>query len=525
MISSAYSTDSSAAATQPAATSKVLDSAKLQALAALTPSAVSDVVAGLLQPPGAGDLASREALFRAVQLSTSPPMLPPDPLLEARGADSSSAAPLDRAEFDAEQARLAAWQKLIAKMSDLYPKAKPQSDLVKLQFTPADSKGKPSSFFATHASPEPLTNVTLAVESVRPLTSPSPTAVHYYFIPRWSPGQKIFLPTGPRPNVASPQLLDSPGPSPMGVRGGVIAAKTQLWSDKITQPSQDTSFDAKLEWLGRAQLDEAYRLADEVLRRPAATSRPAGAAPLPPPTTRPTIALIPGPVVPPRPDLDDNAPDLARARAVAGRASALLAQSPQAEEAKTVADKPLTALRDLRKRQIDAFINALALRTMRSGIWVIQQPGMLAKLAKQSDREAALSAAGGAGGRLTLTIDSRTPDGTSVAITLSSPDQPEQKKKFTGRLQADASNAGRLLLNLRATQPPPTKAPNEGDLKRVIYWSSLLLELRGNSLIGVATAGPPEAVTTLNVAFGPASAAPAPAAAPGQRQPPQKPAK
>jgi hypothetical protein len=108
-----------------------------------------------------------------------------------------------------------------------------------------------------------------------------------------------------------------------------------------------------------------------------------------------------------------------------------------------------------------------------------------------------------------VTIDSRTTDGTSVAVTLSSPDQPEQKKKFAGRLQADAGNANRLLLNLRATQPPPTKAPTEADLKRVIYWSSLLLELRGNSLIGVATAGPPEAVTTLNVAFGtPAAAAP-----------------
>ena len=69
------------------------------------------------------------------------------------------------------------------------------------------------------------------------------------------------------------------------------------------------------------------------------------------------------------------------------------------------------------------------------------------------------------------------------------------------------SSANRLLLNLRATQPPPTRPPAEGDLKRVIYWNSLLLELRGNALFGIATAGLTDTPTILNVVFASPAAA------------------
>jgi hypothetical protein len=227
--------------------------------------------------------------------------------------------------------------------------------------------------------------------------------------------------------------------------------------------------------------------------------------------------------MPPRADLADTAPEFAPARAAATRADALLtsAQSPLADEAKALAAKPATALRILRERQVDLFITALPLHSMRTGVWVVHQPGMLAKLAKQSDRDAVLAAAGSAGGRITLTIDARNIDGTGIIATLASTDQPE-KKKFTGRLQVDAS-ANRILLNLRTTQPP-SKAPTEAELKRVFFWSSILLELRGNSLIGIATAGPPETATVLNVAFGSPTAAPAPTPAP-QKAPAPKPAK
>jgi hypothetical protein len=83
-------------------------------------------------------------------------------------------------------------------------------------------------------------------------------------------------------------------------------------------------------------------------------------------------------------------------------------------------------------------------------------------------------------------------------------------------LQVDAS-ANRLLLNLRATQPPPSKAPAEAELNRVIHWTSLLLELRGNSLIGIATVGPSDETKVLNVAF--AAATNAAGAATGRVQP------
>src|SRR5205085_1954827 len=97
-------------------------------------------------------------------------------------------------------------------------------------------------------------------------------------------------------------------------------------------------------------------------------------------------------------------------------------------------------------------------------------------------------------------------DGSNVAVTLTSTDQPDQKRKFTGRVQVDLF-ANRLLLNLRA-QPAPSKALAEADLKRVINWTSLVLELRKETLCGIATAGPNDSPTILNIAFGPPAETP-----------------
>jgi hypothetical protein len=71
---------------------------------------------------------------------------------------------------------------------------------------------------------------------------------------------------------------------------------------------------------------------------------------------------------------------------------------------------------------------------------------------------AMLAAAGSAGGRITMVVDSRTPDGNEIAVTLTTDDQPNIKRKLTGRLMLDAT-ANRVLLNLRASQPPPSKPP------------------------------------------------------------------
>ena len=160
------------------------------------------------------------------------------------------------------------------------------------------------------------------------MTSPAPTTIRYYCIPRWTPGQKIFLPADCMPNVASPALLDWPAPTPLG---GVIE-RTQLWSDKLAQPSQTMQFDANASPLARARLEEGYRVVDEALRRTAPASRPAGSAPLPPPA--PATALIAGPILAARVDLDDNSPELARARPPPSAAELLPAQSPLVEDAK-----------------------------------------------------------------------------------------------------------------------------------------------------------------------------------------------
>ena len=527
MISGPYSVDSAAApASQP-----VFSPGALQPLVAASQPVVSDVAASLTQPAA---VPNADALFRAVQVSMTPATALADPLLDSQPAERSSAG-VDRAEFDAEQVRLSAWRTLIGRMSDFYPDAKPKSGLVKVQLASADAsnpgKGKPASFVLTNANSEPLTNATVAVEAVHAITNPSPTAARYYFIRRWAPGQKIYLPSVWVPNVASPELLASAGPAEPSGLGGLVEARVQVWSDKLTQASQPTKFDANLQAIGRAQLERAYAMVDEALRRPspsaAASSKPAAAGggddPGPAGANARSSALIVGPVVANRVDLNDDSPELAPARALARNASGLpSSQSSFAEDAKNLAEHPLAALRDLRKRQVDAFVNALAAKSSRQGVYVAHKPGLVAKMTKSADREAAISAAGGATGRLTLTVDSRANDGTAVAVTLNSADQPELKRKFSGRLQLDAS-ANRLLLNLRATQPPPSKPPTEADLKRVIYWSSLLLELKGNNLIGIGTAGPSDATTILNVAFDAPSAAPPPPSPAPKKPPPARP--
>jgi hypothetical protein len=521
--------ESSAAATQPSR--QPHSSGELQTIVAASQPVVSALAAQLMQPasPPAANAAeanARQALFVAAQLSMSPAPIPSDPLLEARPADASPVN-LDRAEFDAEQTRVAAWRTLIGQMSDVYPNARPQRDVVKIQLAPApDAKGKPAAFFATHAQSAALTNVTLALEIVHALTGPSPTAVQYYFIPRWPAGQRVFFPAECVPNVPSRELLDQSAPSPLRGLSGVIEVRAQLWSDRIAQPSQPITFDSNFQTVARNQLDEAYRIVDDALRTAVPSTRLAAvgaAAPSPAavPTTRAGGALIAGPILPARPDLDDNSPALARARVIAQRTESLLPPASSLDgEARALAAQPLTALRDLRKRQVDALVAALAPRTSRAGIWVTHRPGLLARLARPADREAVLGEAGVGGGRLILTIDSRMTDGSAIAAILTEPEQPELHRKFNGRLQVDASTPSRLLLNLRATQPPPARPPALADLKRVVHWTSLLLELRGNALIGIATAGPAEAATTLNVVF--ANAAPVNPAPPANTRAPAK---
>lgn len=533
MISSPFSTESSAAATQPAAGQRI-GAGDLQSLVAASQPVVSDVAADLLKtlnpsaPAATGpavtssDARVRDPFFRAVQVSISPGAPHSDPLMETRPAEHGPT-PQSRADFDADQARIAAWRTLAGGMSAFYPDAKPRRDLIKLQLTPAGgaAKGIPVSFSATHTHAEPLTNVTLAVEIVHAMTSPSPTAVHHYFIPRWMPAQKIFLPVVYQPNVPSSELLEYPAPWPASELSGLIEARVQAWSDQFRQAKESTSFDPRFQALARQQLNEAYRLVEEAVRGPAPASRPAtGVARSPTLPPRRGNALIPGPVIAARPDLDEGAEALALARAAARRALRLLPQqSPLAEDARQVIAQPQVALRSFRERQLSEYIAALPLRTPHSGVFVPQQPGLIARLSKPADRETALREAGAAGGKLTLVVDSRMTDGSNVTVTISSQEQPEVRRKFTGRLQVDIS-ANRLLLNLRSTQPPPPRPGTEAELRRIAHWTSMLLELRNDALCGIATAGPAGATTVFNVAF--ARAAPAPDAPKAARPRPAK---
>jgi hypothetical protein len=328
LISGPYSTESSAAATQPANRPQ-LTAPQVHAIAATSQPIVTDVATQLLQrlssptALSADEARGRDALFQAVQASLAPAAASPDPLLETRPAESSSAA-IGRVDFDAEQTRLALWRALIGRMSELYPKAAAQAGVIKLQL---EGKVRPAALLATNTQAQPLVNVTLAVELVHAMTAPAPTAVQYYYIARWGPNQKIYFPATVIPNVPSRELFAADEPSPLNGLAGLVEAHVQLWSDGVAQPNEVTNFAANAPGIARVELERAYRIVDDALRTPPATTRPAIApSPLRPANVppRPGAGLVPGAISPVRTDLADNDANLMRARALAQHAHGLL---------------------------------------------------------------------------------------------------------------------------------------------------------------------------------------------------------
>ncbi len=407
-----------------------------------------------------------------------PPPLTGAPLLFT-GLWTTAPSNIDRAAFDLEQARLAAWQKLIDQKSALYPHAADTPGVVKLEVTPTGS------FFATSAAPAVMNNVTLIVEVVNIVTSPSVSTRDYYFLPSWTPGHKIFLPAIAAPNVSSPELLAMTSPAASWTTGGMIEVRAQLWSDKISQQMETTKLDANAETVARDVLGDAFSSVDDILRRPPGQR----AAATTPGQSRPN-ALLPGPVLLPKVALADSTPALVQAKAAAQRVLAILpTSSPLAADATALSTDPQAALHDLRKKQLDEFLAAIPAQKFRNGVWAIHRPGLLNKLAVTGRATP---------NRITLTIDTRGPTG-EVTATLANPETPAIKRKLAGRIQVDAS-ANRLLLQLRAA-PSFNRAATEADIKTINAWTRLLLEVKDTQLRGIAEVGAGDGMITLNVAF------------------------
>ena len=352
-------------------------------------------------------------------------------------------------------------------------------------------------FFAINGSPTALTNVTLALEVVHAMTSPSTTEREYYFIPHWKPGQKIFLPALCVPNVSSPELLALTAPPVTLSAAGVVEAWTQLWSDQVTQPREATKFPGHVEAIGRAQLNDAYCALGDFLRRPfGARSAPSTGA-----AARPN-ALFVGPVVLPKVTLADTTPAIVQAKAAAKQVLAFVpADSPLVAEANAFAADPQSALRDLRKRQLDDFLTAIPPQKFRTGVWALHRPGALGRLSATAARNSP--------NKMTLTIDTRGAAG-EVTATLTNPDQANLKRKLAGRVQVDAS-ANRLLLNLHAP-PNSLRPPTEADIKLAAAWTRLLLEAHGTQLRGVAEIGAGDNPILVDIVFEPPQDVPKPAA-------------
>ena len=229
----------------------------------------------------------------------------------------------------------------------------------------------------------------------------------------------------------------------------------------------------------------------EYFRRPPGARAAATAA-------RPNALFI-GPVVLPKTALADTTPVIVQAKAAAKRVLAILPSgSPLTADANALLSDPQTALRDLRKRQLDEFLAALPTQKFRTGVWTVHRPGALARLSTSNGREAIARANHTTAGKMTLTIDTRGSTG-EVTATLANPEQPNLKRKIAGRLQVDGS-ANRLLLQLRAP-PNTTRPPTEADYKLAASWTRLLLELHGTELRGIAEVGAGDNAVTLDIAF------------------------
>ena len=525
VISNPYSPESSAAAPKSVATTQPA-AVVLDRVIATSQPVVSEVATDLRravdasrQPAAAAAKSAAAtpqmaAMYLAVQTSLAPPPIAdplmefepasdPVPLLGAPALVSDLSAPLpDRVQFDLEQDRLAAWKKLIGQASQLYPKAKKQQSAIKLVLAPP-AGGKAASFLATNSTNKELSDVTLAIELIDATTSPSPTAAEYYFIPNWPAGQKLHFPATCVPNVLSDQLLAATTTSPsLPDLRGITEVRAAAWSDQVIQPAQTTKVEASADSIARMQLDEAYRLIGDSMRRaPTRPAPPANATPAALAATARNNAIVMGPVIPPKMVLADTAPAVVQARAIAQKVVDL--NPPQAglvDQAKALLADPDGALHDLRKKQLDDFVNAIPERKQRPGVWTIHKPGALAKVSSHGGRES-LAKGGGAAGRLMLIIEQRSKEGMDVGATLFAPDQPNVRKKFNGRLHVDASS-NRVLLQLRAggtTNKPPTEA----DLKQVNLWTRLLLEVKDNDLRGIAEVGPIDNPTIVNVGFDP----------------------
>ena len=495
IITNSYSLQSSAAATQPAARSKPLAD-DLQAVVALNQEGISNVAQDFAAPPPKTDDAFFQAALTVTGRSDAAPARIADPLLEHVNADDppilignvnllpDGAPNSDRAAFDLEQARVAAWQKLIAQMTQIYPKAKPTPGAVKLAIGPY-------SFFATNTSPTALTNVTLIVEIVRSTSSPSPTGRQYFFIPNWPANKKIFLPTTTTPNLTSPELLARVAPPPIWGVTGMIEARVQVWSDQVSQEIEPTKFDTNIEPLAKALINDAYSAVDDVIHRPAAARATTASAV--------RVALANGPAVMPKVTLADNTPALAQAHADARKALDILPpDSPLAAEAKAIDADPQTALHDYRKKQLDDFIAALPQQKSRTGVWAVHKPGLLAKMMTPQGRQSALSGGGDRAGHVTMIVDARNANG-DVTVTLFNPDQPTTKRKLAGHVQVDNS-ANRLILQLKS--PPTTPRPiADADLKVLNNWTRMLLELKTDTLRGTVEVGTGDSAVVLNIGF------------------------
>jgi hypothetical protein len=525
VISNPYSTESSGAAPKSVATTQPA-AVVLDRVIATSQPVVSEVATDLRravdvsrQPAAAAAksaaaIPQMAAMYLAVQTSLAPPAVAdplmefepstdPVPLLGAPALVSDLSAPLpDRVQFDLEQDRVAAWKKLVGQASQLYPKAKNQPNAIKLQLTPP-AGGKAASFVATNSTNKELTDVTLAVELIDATTSPSPTAVEYFFIPTWAGGQKLYFPATCVPNVSSDQLLAATSPSPsLPDLRGITELRAQAWSHQVIQPAQTTKVEAAAESIARMELNEAYRLIGDSVRR--SPTRPAS-----PPNSTPAMlqaiarnsAIVMGPVIPPKIVLADTVPSVVAAKAMAQRVVDL--NPPQGglvDQAKALLADPQSALHDLRKKQLDDFVNAIPERKQRPGVWTIHKPGALAKVSSHGGRES-VAKSGGAAGRLMLIIDQRSKEGMDVGATLFAPDQPTVRKKFTGRLHVDSSS-NRVLLQLRAASTT-NKPPTEADLKQANLWTRLLLEVKDNDLRGIGEVGPIDNPTIVNVGFDP----------------------
>jgi hypothetical protein len=421
----------------------------------------------------------------------------------------------NRASLAMERGRLEAWDVLLPKLGEIYPRSKSGQNL----FTPRASgpdreSGKGPTFSVQNTSGRLLTDVTLKIDSVHFTTTPHVTNRQIYFVPKWPADASIYLSTALIPNVPSPDYLAGrpqiakpgaprlaefaqgrPRASELWVAnvGGVLEFRLAAWAIESQQPEQSIRLPELVEQAGRYELDKAYQEAKlQVLRgfmrqqmaapNPAAqrqvaeltpaerrlrmrrgeVAAPTGPPPLPPPGYKTPAISQP-----------NQWPMIASKRVLSFAPDG----SELSREAKDFQSDPDDYVRQRLTRDLERLVAIVSPGSRWGGQWafeLLSVPPLAGAAAQKTLRDYK-----GSKGKIVVAIDTFDRSNYTFAGHLFDPAKPDAKRPVNGQISYD-------VLSIR-TAPSMNGAATEGVVDFAVAPLAFMLSRDGNGFSGIAS--------------------------------------